>query len=656
MVCAGLALATTFLLAASARPLRAQDNGNGSSDLQVRITSPLGRTGLPGTIRIVARVSSSHGTRIGMVRFFVNGALLGEDADGPLYAQEWSDADPFDKTVITVEATDLAGRVASDAVTLKPFEVAEITEVKSILLEATVMDKEGRFVRGLTRQGFTLEENDEPQVLDLVRPDVLPATFTLLVDRSQSMHRRMDFVREASSRLSGYLGPKDQVVVAPFAQQVGPVTGPTQDLATVAHAIDAIRAEGGTAIVDCLKQAAELVEGVEGRHAIVLITDGYDEDSAVRLEDALEAVRRSHAALYVIGIGGVAGISIKGERFLKSLAAAGGGRAFFPAREEELPAVHELVARDVQMRYLVSYTPQNQRPDGTWRRVHLATTSPDYTVRTRPGYMAPSPPPIRPSIEFTIRGLDRSYVDVTADDLLVLEDGVEQRADTFQEAVDPVSIVMLLDQSGSMVKATDAVKAAARSFVSSLRAEDSLAVAMFSDGLLFAHDLTRNRAHSLDAIDDYTARGGTALYDAIYGAVGRLKSEEGRRVIVVLTDGRDENNPGTAPGSVHTAAEVVKAVKENRCIVFTIGLGPKVDKAVLAQVAGQSGGEAFQPADVAALEADYQRIVENLRRRYVIAYTSTNTARNGGWRSVEIKPTQANRVVEAVSGYFAPER
>ena len=262
---------------------------------------------------------------------------------------------------------------------------------------------------------------------------------------------------------------------------------------------------------------------------------------------------------------------------------------------------------------------------------------PRAVVRTRPGYFAPSPPPIRPSIEFTIRGRDREYYDVAADDLLVFEDGVEQRVDTFQEAVDPVSIVMLLDQSGSMVKASEAVKAAARSFVAALRPEDSLAVAMFSDGLLFAHDLTKNRDHSIDAISDYTARGGTALYDALHGAFGRLKSVEGRRVVVVLTDGRDENNPGTAPGSVHTIGDVLRGIKESRTTVFTIGLGPKVDEPVLAQIARESGGEVFLPADVTALEGDYQRIVENLRRRYVVAYTSTNSARDGAWRHVEIK-------------------
>ena len=76
----------------------------------------------------------------------------------------------------------------------------------------------------------------------------------------------------------------------------------------------------------------------------------------------------------------------------------------------------------------------------------------------RAGYFAPEPPPIRPTIEFTVQDSGRSYVDVTAEDIDVLEDDVPQKIDTFQEAVDPVSIVMALDASGSMKKSTELVK------------------------------------------------------------------------------------------------------------------------------------------------------------------------------------------------------
>ncbi len=85
------------------------------------------------------------------------------------------------------------------------------------------------------------------------------------------------------------------------------------------------------------------------------------------LEDAARAAKAAQATLFVVGIGGVAGISIKGERALRALAEQSGGRAFFPTRDEELPRIHELIAADIQQRYLLGYTPSNQTVDGRWR-------------------------------------------------------------------------------------------------------------------------------------------------------------------------------------------------------------------------------------------------------------------------------------------------
>ena len=468
----------------------------------------------------------------------------------------------------------------------------------------------------------------------------LPVTYTLLVDASQSMHARMEFVRAAAGRLADFLRPNDRVIVAPFAQSLGAITGPTGDRETIAGAVSAISSKGGTAISDGLVEASRLVAGAEGRHVIVLITDGYDEDSQAKMEDALAAAQSAHAAVYVIGVGGVAGISLKGERALRKIARDTGGRVFFPSREEELPAVHELVAEDVQQRYLITYSPANQAADGAWRRIALSTSDPSHRIRTRAGYFAPSPPPVRPSLEFTATDENRQFVDLALDDLVVLEDGVPQKVDTFQEAVAPVSIVLALDASGSMVKATDAVKTAAASFVEALRPEDSLGVLLFSDTSVFAHDLTTKRQQSIAAIDAYVASGGTALYDGLTDALMRLKRTEGRKVVVLLSDGRDEDNAGTGPGSARTQNDVFAALEDTDAVIYPIGLGPRVDRALLERLAAESGGLAYFPEDVSSLRDDYARVVEGLRRRYVVSYTSTNSERDGGWRAVQINIRQ----------------
>jgi VWFA-related protein len=205
-----------------------------------------------------------------------------------------------------------------------------------------------------------------------------------------------------------------------------------------------------------------------------------------------------------------------------------------------------------------------------------------------------------------------------------------------------------------MKKAAETAKEAASSFVDALRPEDKLGLVMFADRSELAHDLTAERKPIHDAIEQYQALGGTALYDALGDSLDRLKKVEGRRVIVVVTDGRDEDNPGTGPGSHRTFAQVLEAVHEVDAVIFGIGVGQKVDRGVLEKLAAASGGEAYFPEDVSQLESDYHRVVEALRRRWIIGYTSTDGSRDGEWRNVEIRTKDPGAVVHSRGGFFAP--
>lgn len=468
------------------------------------------------------------------------------------------------------------------------------------------------------------------------------------------MSRRMEFVRGAARQFPSHLRPRDRVTVVPFSSTLGAITGPTMDRDTIVGAIDATKSSGGTAILDCLTQAVRQLRVDEARQVVVLITDGYDENSHISFEDALEAVRQSKATVYVIGIAGVAGVSLRGEGLLKRLATETGGRAFFPSREFQLSDVHGLIASDVQQRYVLSYTPKNQRLDGLWRAVAVSTGDPTHVVTVRPGYTAPPPPPIQAQIELTIRDLARQHLDVTPEDFSLFEDGVEQTIEGFEEALTPVNIMLVLDSSGSMRKDAAAVVEAARTFALQMPGKDRVGVMLFGDKPVLAQDLTTIREFVLRGINRYVATGGTALYDALVESLNRLKKTEGRTAIVVLTDGRDEDNPGRGPGSVHTMDDVLVSLKGVGSTVYTIGLGPNVDRATIERFTEASSGEAYFPADVSVLGEDYRRILENLRRRYVVSYTSTNRTHDGAWRKVEIRPKRAGIGIDSRGGYFAP--
>src|SRR5947207_1247187 len=160
----GLLLALTVLATPAVRGSQAD------AALTVRITSPLGRTGTAGAVRIVARIEAPHNaTKTAL--FYVDGKLIGSVADGPTYAVEWIDENPFERREIVVDVTDSAGHTARDTVVLDPFEVTETSDIFGVLLETAVRDKAGRFITGLDPNNFSVLEDGMPQVPQLVKQE-----------------------------------------------------------------------------------------------------------------------------------------------------------------------------------------------------------------------------------------------------------------------------------------------------------------------------------------------------------------------------------------------------------------------------------------------------------------------------------------------------
>ena len=220
----------------------------------------------------------------------------------------------------------------------------------------------------------------------------------------------------------------------------------------------------------------------EGRRAIVLITDGYDERSTAQYEDALTAVRAAGATVYVVGIGGVAGISIKGERLLRHLAVESGGRFFFPStrRAARRSARHADRRRPEPLPdHVHAEEPEDRRDVAGHQRAHggrdehhprasrllRAEAGADQAAPRVHGYRSGRQLP-----RSRRRTISRSRKTATS-----------QSLETFQEAVQDVSIVLALDSSGSMKKKEADVIASAQDFVSALQEKDQLALLTFGD-------------------------------------------------------------------------------------------------------------------------------------------------------------------------------
>ena len=343
---------------------------------------------------------------------------------------------------------------------------------------------------------------------------------------------------------------------------------------------------------------------------MILITDGYDENSTMPIEEALASLKEAKATVYVVAIGGVAGISLKGEKVLRRIATETGGRVFMPTTEGQLELVHNALADDVQNRYLITYTPANQAHDGRWREISVVTGVPEYRVKARPGYFAPKPAPVRPSLEFTAIDLAGDYLDVSADDLEVYEDGVLQQVDTFLEASQPVSIVLALDASGSMRhQGSRCYRQRSRVYGRTYDRRTSSAVMLFSDSAEFTHDLSTNRDTTRDAIGTYKTSGGTALYDALGEAIVTFEAR-GR-----ATCGRGHDRWSRREQPWHRprqSAQVAGRARgcsnraEPRC--SPLRSARKSMRAMLQNLADLSGGRALMPQDVSTLERSFNAL------------------------------------------------
>lgn len=207
-------------------------------------------------------------------------------------------------------------------------------------------------------------------------------------------------------------------------------------------------------------------------------------------------------------------------------------------------------------------------------------------------------------------------------DFRVREDEVDQEPLTVEPQLPPLSVVVALDSSGSMSKRMAETREAAKTFVQGLDADDSVQLLRFSREIDTPTPMTSTKEPVIAAIETITARGDTALYDAIFRSVDLLADRRGRKAVVVLSDGVDDDGSGQ-PLSTHTVSEVLARAGEVNVPIFAIGLGTEMDEAVLRDIAETTGAQYLSAPEASELDAVYARIGDQLSGQYAIRYTSS---------------------------------
>lgn len=265
-----------------------------------------------------------------------------------------------------------------------------------------------------------------------------------------------------------------------------------------------------------------------------------------------------------------------------------------------------------------------------------------------------------------VRDSRNRYVsDLTKEDFRIVENGMPQTISRFTTERKPLRIGIVLDTSLSMEgKWLQNAKNAALEFIDILQPGDEGMVVAFSDEVSVLQEITSATKSMAEAIESVTAGGGTALYDAIWRTSKELEQFDGRRVLVLLSDGKDEDAGGFGPGSLHTLEEALNQALRSEVILFSIGLGHKLDseldregrhtvKEILQRLAAETGGRALISPGAGGLRRAFGDVADDLRNQYSIGYISSDDRRDGSWRNIEIRTTSSDLEVSCRKGYFA---
>jgi VWFA-related protein len=298
----------------------------------------------------------------------------------------------------------------------KPAESDDDQEIKLgtqlVTVPFNVTDKKNRYINDLTKEDVELTEDGKPQQLfSFERQTDLPITIAMLIDISGSQEYTLPSEKAAGQRFfRKVLRPnKDIAAVVTFEHESVLVQDLTSNVEKLHEAIDDVRISvtnasvgsvggtppivnsgaGSTAMFDSIYAvSSDLLRREAGRRVIILITDGHDTSSRVKLRDAVERTWRNEIIVYSIGIGDPSYGVNSGD--LKKIAAETGGRAFFPRGEEDLDKAFALIDEDLRSQYILSYGSSNEARDGSFRAIQLKIkTRKDLTVRHRRGYFAP---------------------------------------------------------------------------------------------------------------------------------------------------------------------------------------------------------------------------------------------------------------------------
>jgi Ca-activated chloride channel homolog len=269
-----------------------------------------------------------------------------------------------------------------------------------VSLNVTVTDGSNHYVTDLAENEFSVFEDGVKQNITFFSRRQQPIALSLLLDSSASMEQHIGTLQTAATNFVRKLKSNDIAQVVDFDSRVEIRQGFTGNLADLQTAIEQTNAGGSTSLHNAIYIALKELRKVKAvseedvrRQALIVFSDGEDTSSLVSFEEVLDLAKRSETAIYAIALRG-ADVQAKGFReaefVMRTLAQETGGRAFFPARIDDLAGVYAQIADELASQYTLGYSSGNQRRDGAWRKLVVQVSRASITPRTKKGYYAPT--------------------------------------------------------------------------------------------------------------------------------------------------------------------------------------------------------------------------------------------------------------------------
>ncbi|MGO4885263.1 MAG: VWA domain-containing protein, partial [Bryobacteraceae bacterium] len=267
-------------------------------------------------------------------------------------------------------------------------------DTRLVVLNVSVFDKDGKMVRDLPKDAFTVYENGGKQTISVFRQEDVPISLGLIIDNSASMTDKRDRVASAALALVKASNPLDEVFIINFNESAVLAKDFTNNIQDLEKALRNLDAKGETAMRDAILLGIEHLRhrAHRDKKVLVVVTDGEDNSSGETQAHLIQAAQENDVIIYAVGLLGAEepASAARARKQLDELTEQTGGRDWFPNDVAEIANIAPQIAHEIRNQYVLGYTPTNLAADGSYRKVRVEVNFPGATVRTRAGYYAPA--------------------------------------------------------------------------------------------------------------------------------------------------------------------------------------------------------------------------------------------------------------------------